>query len=71
MLRFPQGLQVCVLRVENILDDHRIGGKTENHSGPQRVLPAKVLLNPGYPICAATGKKSLMNRAHVADNGIT
>ena len=33
ILRFPEGLQVRVLRVENILDDHRQAGKTENHSG--------------------------------------
>jgi hypothetical protein len=71
MFRFPEGLQIRVLRVENILDDHRKAGKTENRSGSQRGVPAGVVLNPGHLKCAAAGKKSLMNRAHVADNGIT
>ena len=57
-LRFPEGLQVRVLRVENILDDHRKAGKPENHSGSQQGLPAGVLLNFGYPIRAAEEKKA-------------
>jgi hypothetical protein len=40
-----------------ILDDHRIGGKTENHSEPPRGLPAGVVLNPGLLKCAAVRKK--------------
>jgi hypothetical protein len=54
-----------------ILDDHRQAGKTENHAGSQRGLPAGVWLNRGHQKHAAAGEKSLMNRAHVADNGIT
>jgi hypothetical protein len=71
MLRFPEGLQVSVLRVENILDDHRKAGKTENHSRSQRGVPAGAWLNPGHQMRAAAGEKSLMNRVHVADNEIT
>ena len=57
-LRLPEGLQVRVLRVENILDNHRIGGKLENHSGARRKVPAGVLLNLGYPMRVAAGKKA-------------
>jgi hypothetical protein len=40
-----------------ILDDHQIGGKTENHSGSQRGAPIGVVLNPGLLKYAAVGKK--------------
>jgi hypothetical protein len=71
MLCFPEALQVRVLRIENILDDQRKAGQTENRSESQRGVPAGVVVNPGHLKCAAAGEKSLMDQAHVADKGIT
>jgi len=54
-----------------ILDDHRIGGKTENHSGSQRGSTGWGSVEPWASEIGGREKKSLMNRAPVADNGIT